>query len=149
MKPQSYQLTQKLFLFQDGKFLVLRDTKSGQGDLPGGRTGEGEIYSDMKISLRRELAEELGEEIKIDIEPGPMFYFPLRMFDSGMEAIGFAYCGRLIEGEIRLSDEHNEMQWLSPVNDDPASYFSGYMRNAVETFLIRLRDEETLKRYLL
>ncbi|HNH08033.1 MAG TPA: NUDIX hydrolase, partial [Leptospiraceae bacterium] len=62
-----FQITQKLFLRKGQKLLVLRDRKSGLGDLPGGRMTEKEFFSDWKESLKRELVEELGSSFSIKI----------------------------------------------------------------------------------
>lgn len=39
-----FQITQKLFLRDGNQLLVLRDRKSGHGDLPGGRMNEDEFF---------------------------------------------------------------------------------------------------------
>ena len=60
MKHGSFQITQKAFVRKGDLLLVMKDKKSGEGDLPGGRMNEDEFFGDWIESLQRELDEELG-----------------------------------------------------------------------------------------
>ena len=59
MEPGWFQVTLKLFLWHEGRYLALRDSHSGFGDLPGGRIGRDESVN-LPAALEREVAEETG-----------------------------------------------------------------------------------------
>lgn len=140
MNPAFFQITLKLFLIKEGQFLVLRDRKSGFGDLPGGRLGEKEIYEPLTTALAREVGEELGDEIQYMVSDEPAFIFPMKMWSGGYEALGIAFVGFYDSGEIDLSDEHDHMEWVDLISYDPADLFSEHMLDAVRKFLTMVRS---------
>lgn len=94
------------------------DNEIGNWDLPGGRIAIGEFDTPLLAVLSREIAEELGEAIKYQVN-GPVAIFrhcrpevtalnkpEVRVFMVGFEVL---YLG----GDIQLSDEHNEYRWVS------------------------------------
>ena len=68
-----FQITQKVFIRNGNLLLVMKDKKSGAGDLPGGRMNEDEFFLDWMDSLNRELIEELGSNFQVKINPVPIF----------------------------------------------------------------------------
>tara|TARA_B100001939_G_scaffold348218_1_gene374253 strand:- start:3806 stop:4330 length:525 start_codon:yes stop_codon:yes gene_type:complete len=151
--PGRFQITLKLFLWspelsddanvvkntdsdtspKSGYFLVMQDSATGQGDLPGGRINRDEIYDPFERSLAREVQEELGQ-IQYRMNPDPLFIFPHFVARDQTEALGIAYAGQLLGGSLELSDEHNHYFWAS-MNEDVPEIFTDTMRSAVHTFL--------------
>lgn len=130
-----FQITQKLFLRDGNLLLVLRDRKSGHGDLPGGRMNEDEFFQDWTESISREISEELGPNIKIEVKPNPIFVYKHRVNEGNHPCIIIAYDAKRIEGKVELSDEHDYMEWVDIKSFDPKKLFSEYMLEAVQLYL--------------
>ncbi|MCW7468954.1 NUDIX domain-containing protein [Leptospira kanakyensis] len=130
-----FQITQKLFLRNGENLLVLRDRKSGHGDLPGGRMNEDEFFSDWSESIFREVSEELGEQIKIDVSPDPIFIHKHMVNEGNIPCVIVAYTANLLAGDIQLSEEHDFMDWVNIKTFDPSKLFSEYMLEAVQLYL--------------
>ncbi|XDD46308.1 NUDIX domain-containing protein [Leptospira sp. WS39.C2] len=132
-----FQITQKLFLRDGNSLLVLRDQKSGHGDLPGGRMNEDEFFEDWSESISREIKEELGESIKIEVNPVPIFVHKHRVNEGNLPCIIIAYDAKLLAGKVQLSDEHDFMEWVDIKSFDPKKLFSEYMLDAVQLYLTK------------
>ncbi|TGN17102.1 NUDIX domain-containing protein [Leptospira idonii] len=130
-----FQITQKLFLRDGNKLLVMRDKKSGHGDLPGGRMNDDEFFDDWMKSVYREIEEELGKNVRIQVEPKPIFIHKHRVNEGNHPCIIVAYHAKLVSGEIQISDEHDYMNWVSVSDYDPSELFSEYMLEAVNVYL--------------
>jgi 8-oxo-dGTP pyrophosphatase MutT (NUDIX family) len=135
MRPASFQITQKLLLSRpDGSLLVLRDAASGEGDLPGGRLGPGELR-DLAAALRREVREELGEGAQIAVGDAPVAWFPHHIRESGMEAVAWLWEGQLLGGEVTLSSEHDDLTWATPDARGALPWLTGTLADGVGRWL--------------
>lgn len=116
---------QKTFIDKNGKVLVLMDPKLGL-DFPGGKIQEGE--TDFDKSLKREVREETSLEIELGnpfvqwfIEFGPNHR------NVGKKAYLVGFRCTYLSGEIVLSDEHSEYEWIDRETykkfDDGSNYF--------------------------
>lgn len=97
----------------DGQVLVLKRDKNskffpGQYDLPGGGVNDGE---EIEAALAREIEEELG----IQAEIGPV----INLVDFNTERDGRSVYVKGVRflalhrgGEVKLSDEHEEFEWM-------------------------------------
>jgi 8-oxo-dGTP pyrophosphatase MutT (NUDIX family) len=130
-----FQITQKLFLRKGDLLLVLRDKKSGFGDLPGGRMDEDEFFGDWLDSLRREMREEMGDSLHYEVNPEPILVHKHRVTDGNHPCIIIGYSGKYLGGEIGLSEEHDFLDWVNIQDFQPESFFSDYMLEAVEKYL--------------
>ncbi len=130
-----FQITQKLFLRDGEKFLVLRDKKSGYGDLPGGRMDQNEFYEDWMKSIEREIREELGEDVSITVDQKPFLIHKHRVNEGNHPCIILGYHAKLLKGNIRMSDEHDFMEWVNVKNYNPSPLFTEYMLEAVQVYL--------------
>ncbi|XDD50341.1 NUDIX domain-containing protein [Leptospira sp. WS92.C1] len=130
-----FQITQKLFLRKGEELLILRDRKSGLGDLPGGRMNENEFFEDWSLSMEREIEEELGPNVQIKVLPKPLFVHKHRVNEGNFPCIIIAYHADFIDGEIVLSDEHDYIAWENINSYDPSALFSEYMLDAVNLYL--------------
>lgn len=130
-----FQITQKLFLRRGSELLVLRDRKSGLGDLPGGRMNEDEFFGDWIESVKREISEELGDGVDIQIKPEPILIHKHRVNEGNFPCIIIGYVAELKSGELILSDEHDYMEWVDVKSYNPSPLFSEYMLEAVQIYL--------------
>ncbi|MBI4257253.1 cob(I)yrinic acid a,c-diamide adenosyltransferase [Candidatus Uhrbacteria bacterium] len=113
---------------QQGKILLVRDAgkldhtgADGKWDFPGGRMDTGETSQE---GLLRELQEELGftpKDVQIDM-PIHVGLWGVGGDTLNHPIVGIFYIVRLIGNpEIRLSEEHNEFQWIDPRQDPPGT----------------------------
>ena len=104
---------QKAFINRGGKLLVLRDPEYMVGnqkglDLPGGRFRWGD---DPIRELLREVDEETGLKVKV----GKPFITWTNIDHMKKEPNQIFYVGydcKYLSGEVRLSDEHNQYEWV-------------------------------------
>lgn len=134
-----FQITQKLFLRNGSKLLVLRDRKSGLGDLPGGRMTEEEFFGDWKGSLKREIREELGESFVTEIHDDIILVHRHRVNADNHPCIILGYEGEFVSGEPVISEEHDYMEWVDINTYNPRTLFTEYMLEAVNIYLRRNR----------
>jgi 8-oxo-dGTP diphosphatase len=93
----------------EGKCLLIKRSLSSKGnpgkwDFPGGKVDPGETFDD---GLNREVFEE--PKLKISLER------PLSMVESESPVNRVIYLfmeGKLLEGEVTLSDEHEDHIWV-------------------------------------
>ena len=109
-----YQVATKLLLSNNNKILVLI-TPDGYLDFPGGRVDASERNSAWTDTLKREVAEEIGEDVTISI--GQTLFVSKRQYTKAgtthyIAAIFFA--GQYLGGAIKLSEEHQNYDWLTP-----------------------------------
>lgn len=135
MKPALFHITLKVFLISDNSFLVLRDKDDQHGDLPGGRLDKNEIFLSFSQAIRRELTEELGSNFRYKLRESPLFLFPHYIEKDQQEALGIAFVAELIDGNITLSEEHDQMEWVNIRSYKPETHFTDYLFKAVEHFL--------------
>ncbi|MBW7857546.1 MAG: NUDIX hydrolase [Leptonema sp. (in: Bacteria)] len=137
MKPGLFQITVKLFLWHDQSYLALKDTGTGYGDLPGGRIGSFEA-EDIMSALKRELEEELGSNLPIEISKEPVTIFYHFVIKDQAPAFGVVFEGKLTDSSFansfQLSDEHSDYRWLS-IDSDPSKLFFGTMLDGVKKYL--------------
>ncbi len=134
MEPGFFQITLKVFLHRGNEFLVLRDRAAQVGDLPGGRISHAEFFQPWGDCVRRELAEELGSDFRYDLNEEPAFIFPHYIISAKTDGLGIAFLAEYLGGEIRLSDEHDDMNWVSAADYNPDDYFAEHMAAAVRRY---------------
>ncbi|MFA5020440.1 MAG: NUDIX domain-containing protein [Patescibacteria group bacterium] len=93
----------------DNKFLVIfksetEDVNPNEIDIPGGRLKFGE---DIEAGLRREVEEELGIEIEI-LKPSRVW----SLLKDDLHLVGITFLANYVSGEIKLSGEHTNHQWI-------------------------------------
>ncbi len=134
-----YQVATKALLFKDDQILVLI-TPDGYLDFPGGRVDESERNLPWTEALRREVAEELGEQVSIEI--GQTLFVSKRQYDKNEKtnyiAAIFFKC-KYINGNIDLSDEHANHKWLTPeeIINHQLKFVSEDERNQLEALFSR------------
>lgn len=138
LEPGWFQITLKVFLVREGEdgdeMLILRDAARQSGDLPGGRLAVSELHDPWESALRREIAEELGDDLRYELAPDPLFHFSHVVENGNHPAVGFTYHAEYRGGDPRLSDEHDWMEWVSIENYSPEPFFRAHMAEAVKLF---------------
>lgn len=111
-----FQIAAKAIVYKDNKILLLI-TPKGLYDFPGGRMAESEAGLGLPEVLAREVREELGDSFHF--EAGSIAFASNRsyMMDGREQHIlatfyEVSYAG----GEVQLSDEHTEYQWVEPAS---------------------------------
>lgn len=107
-------VTQKAFIRRNGKILVLRDPQhavKGQIglDFPGGKYRWGRTQQE---ELKREVDEETGLRIKIG---NPFISWTNLGYKTKHKNVNLFIVGYLCEyvsGEVKLSNEHDEFEWI-------------------------------------
>jgi 8-oxo-dGTP pyrophosphatase MutT (NUDIX family) len=109
-----YQVATKALIMNGDKLLVL-ETPDGYADFPGGRVDETERDVPWADALRREIAEEVGPDVQVEV--GPTVFVSKRQYtrDGQTHHIAAIYFAcRYLGGDIVLSDEHAKYEWLTP-----------------------------------
>jgi len=111
-----YHVALKILLRRGDDYLFLRCSKTDHPqhlDLPGGRIDVGEEDKSFADILSREIVEELGENLKYKLG---VSQFQFRRFfpTLGYKIFLTVFDGEYLEGDISLSDEHDETIWINP-----------------------------------
>ncbi len=108
-----YQVATKALIFDDDKVLVL-ETPDGYIDFPGGRVDETERDIPWTEALKREMDEEIGGAVQIDI--GQTLFVSKRLYHKDGQAHHIAaifFRCQYRGGDITLSDEHGNYSWMT------------------------------------
>ncbi|MFB9521863.1 MULTISPECIES: (deoxy)nucleoside triphosphate pyrophosphohydrolase [Streptomyces] len=121
-------------LCRDGRLLAARRSAppelAGRWELPGGKREPGET---PEQALVRELREELGVEVEpLERIPGQWPLKPGYVFQ--------VWTARLLSGEPRPLEDHDELRWLGPDESDTVDWLD-QDRPAVAEAVRRLRAE--------
>lgn len=135
------RLIQKCIIVgKDGKILALKrapddHSRGGNWDLPGGGYEQGE---DVIEAIKREVMEEVGLTV---ISTFPV-YFTNRIgvaegFFQGDTVFGSCYLSTDWVGEVVLSSEHVEYQWVTPedLKDLDFGADSGFFAEAIRAYI--------------
>jgi 8-oxo-dGTP diphosphatase len=102
--------TKAIIKNKDNKFLVIlksdiEEINPNEIDLPGGRLKFGENFED---GLKRETMEELG--ITIEIMRLSRVW---TLIKNDLHLVGLTFLANYVSGDIKLSQEHINFQWIS------------------------------------
>ena len=110
-QPDVHRVSTVVYAERDDQILLLKRAMgflSGQWFLPGGALDAGEAPVD---GARRELREEAGLEIEGDLELVGVYWSEA---DAGHGQVFVSYRGRVADGEVRISHEHDGARWVDP-----------------------------------
>ncbi|MSU55295.1 MAG: NUDIX domain-containing protein [Candidatus Taylorbacteria bacterium] len=121
-----FYVGQKAFINKSGSVPVLNDPNS-KLDFPGGKIQIGE--NDFEESLRREVREETGLEIKIG-DPFVTWYFEFKSGhrNAGKQVFLVGYRCEFVSGEVKLSNEHDSFQWVDKATYDDVDDRGGHFK---------------------
>ena len=133
-----YFVAVKVFMEKDGKLLIMRDN-FGDWDLPGGRIKPDEFETPMEDIVKRKMREELGDQIEYEIGKPAVFMRHERIENAPgnptVRIFAVGYEGKLLNGEIKLSERHPEILWVDPKDFKPGDYFKGGWLKGVQEYL--------------
>jgi len=147
--PDLFQVTQKLLITDDqNQLLILKAVIGDFYDLPGGRLNLQEFNVSLPQCLEREVVEELGTEVKLEIEYQPVAVEPGVLWDKHLQTDHYrrifilGYKAKYLGGEIKLSDEHEFYKWVDIDCFDPRGLFRPGHEQVVEEFLHQQRTAQ-------
>jgi 8-oxo-dGTP diphosphatase len=110
----------KAVIEKDGKFLIVKRSNKDKSapnkwEIPGGgvERNEGPLEA-----MQREIMEECGINVNI-LQPIRAWEF---MHDKKTRVVGVTFLCKYKSGEVKLSKEHSEFEWIHP--DDADEYDS-------------------------
>ncbi len=143
---QNVRLIQKCIIVRtDGLILALKrapddHSRGGNWDLPGGGYEQGENVIE---AIKREVKEEAGLLAKT---VSPIFvdnHMNIRAgFFEGLNVFGICYACSDWEGEVALSDEHIEYQWVSPSEFSKLTFGAdnGFFGESIKAYISTLSN---------
>jgi 8-oxo-dGTP pyrophosphatase MutT (NUDIX family) len=93
------------------ELLLLRESSTGQWELPGGRIDVGEELQPQENVLRREFREELGPDVQVKVGPLALTWVRERKPGDFVFLVG-RLC-RFESGVPTLSEEHDAWAWVA------------------------------------
>jgi 8-oxo-dGTP pyrophosphatase MutT (NUDIX family) len=127
--------------------LILKDSHSPYYDFPGGRLDFEEYNLPLAASLEREVGEELGSEIKLEINHHPAAVERDCLWDRVLNThhyrrvFGIFFEARYLGGDIKLSDEHEFYEWVDVKAFNPRGLFKPGYERAVRGYLRRVGNK--------
>ena len=114
-------------IIKEGQKILLLETPYGSYDFPGGRIDETEKDLELHEVLKRELQEELGNNIKFTV--GDIAFASKRRYTKNNKEnrlIAIFYEVDHISGDIELSEEHTKYSWVNPksILNEPNKFMS-------------------------
>jgi 8-oxo-dGTP pyrophosphatase MutT (NUDIX family) len=129
---QRFDVGTKAFILNGrDEILLLREAASGLWELPGGRINVGEENLPLESVLRRELVEELGDDLQVEM--GPLAHTWARERKPGDFVFFVGRLCRYKAGAPRLSDEHDAWAWATPREIETLEFVPTF-REAVAEF---------------
>lgn len=106
METRKIEFAAKALIIDDGKYLALHKSiaKHNFYELPGGRMKFGETAEET-------LVREVKEETNFTIEPVKLLD-TWNFVAADYQITGVIYLCKINDGNLRLSDEHDEYEWL-------------------------------------
>lgn len=138
-----YYVAVKVFLEDNGKLFIFKD-KYGDWDLPGGRLRKDEFETPLDQVIKRKMSEEIGDDVRYEIGK-PMVFFRHERNEVGLggqtiHIFAIGYEGKLLGGEIKLSELHTQMEWVDIASFKPEKYFTGGWLKGVQEYLKLRKD---------
>ena len=112
-KVQTFEVSLKAFIVRDGRALLVQEADTGYWELPGGRIDVGEERIDHADILAREIAEELGPDLRVRVGLDAVTWVRQRPTDGVFQFLVARVC-RIEGGQISLSHEHATLRWVTP-----------------------------------
>lgn len=142
--PGQYQVSLKIILKNtEGKILILKNA-AGTGeqdyyDLPGGRINKNEFETPYETLITRELAEEVGKKVTYELSLDPVSFARHSFFSKrtkkDTQVLYLVFEARYLSGDVSISDEHSDFQWVFLEKLSLKKYFWKGMLEALERYI--------------
>jgi len=134
-----YNIALKLLLRDGDKLLITHDIYK-EWDLPGGRILSEEFEADFVDVIKRKMREELGTDVKYEVGEPKVFFRVERVEVDGRTARIFAigYEAQYLNGEIKLGDHHDKMEWVDAKIFSADQYFTGGWLKGIQEYQEKL-----------
>ncbi len=121
----NYHVALKILLKRGDDYLFLTDAFDGFFDFPGGRIDDVEHLTSLPDIIAREVREELGENVRYTLGK-PIFQYRRHRESKNWHVFVTVYEADYISGEITLSAEHSDFQWIHKINTNlqESSFFN-------------------------
>ena len=132
-----YFVAVKLFLRDVDKLLISHDVY-GAWDLPGGRIKPDEFDVPLQDIIARKMREELGENLRYELEDPRIFFRVKRIeqsTDTEVKIFAIGYEANYLGGDIHLGQSHDTFEWVDIRTFKPGDYFEGGWLKGVEEYL--------------
>ena len=135
-----YFVAVKVFLRDGDKLLIVHDVWNNW-ELPGGRIKSHEFQKPLKEIVERKMREELGDDVKYsELKPTGTFFQVERLeLDTKVRIFAIGFEAQYIGGEIKLSDNHDELRWVNINTFKPLELQNNDWMRGVEDYLINAR----------
>ena len=140
-----YQISLKVFLKNKaGEILILKSNKDGSYagfyDVPGGRIDADEFSVSFEKIVKREVEEEIGSiDYKLNPKPAAISRYLLpAKFNRSKKDIHVLYIffeAQYENGDIKISDEHEDHLWLNLSNQPLEKYFKSGILEGIKMYL--------------
>ncbi|MDQ4094899.1 MAG: NUDIX hydrolase [Actinomycetota bacterium] len=114
-----------------------REPEKGRLDVPGGFLLPGE---DPIAGLKREVKEELGVDIAVDVEDC-ISMVPHRYGEEGDFVLALGFVARVVAGEIAPNDDVADVRWATEVELDDLDFAWPHDRELIRKALTREERE--------
>jgi 8-oxo-dGTP pyrophosphatase MutT (NUDIX family) len=108
---QTFEVSLKAALFLDGRLLLLQEADTGYWELPGGRIDVGEEWQAHDQVLAREIREELGHNVRVELTDHTVSFVRQRPTDAVFQFV-LVRRGHYRGGAVELSSEHQQFRWI-------------------------------------
>lgn len=134
-----YNIALKLLLRDGDKLLITHDIYK-EWDLPGGRILPEEFEADFVDVIERKIREELGTDVKYEVSEPKVFFRVERVEVDGRKARIFAigYEAQYLNGEIKLGDHHDKLEWVDAKTFPADQYFTGGWLKGIQEYQEKL-----------
>lgn len=99
----------------------------GYFDFPGGRIGENEVGNPFPEIIERELIEEIGLEVRYRLSSKPVacsiHTYDSKKYGRKVDILCLFFEAEYLGGNIKISSEHKEFDWLKLSNKNISKYF--------------------------
>ena len=141
MGNQLFEVALKAFITQrDGRLLLVQTDTSVPWELPGGRISAGEEYGDLTVILRREIEEEIGRSIQLNIG-NPVAAWVTKNRKTGGPIFLVGYHCDFVSGEIELGGGQQAYQWVTEEESRVLTLSPGFPE-ALQAFWNILRQRQ-------
>lgn len=128
------QVGVKVLIEKGGRYLFLRRSQAFKAgpqkwDIPGGRI---EADEPLDQALAREVSEETGLVLSSSLEL--LAAQDIFASDKDLHVVRLTYLTRLdhSEGDVKISDEHDDYKWMSKADILAEEHVDSYLRDVVE-----------------